>query len=55
MKKFAKTCIALLLLLALTATVKPVTTITQPEGNESGITVLGDDDDENADCFILLQ
>ena len=49
MKKNFKTAAALLLLLTLITTTLPSLPIPQPEDNEPGITVLGDDDDGNED------
>lgn len=47
MKKLFKKCISLLSLLTLIATIKPIVPTPQPEDTEPGISVLGDDDDEN--------
>lgn len=52
MKKTFKTLTTLSLLLALLITIKPIIPVPQPEDNEPGITVLGDDDDDLADCQI---
>lgn len=52
MKKTFKTLTTLSLLLALLITIKPITPVPQPEDNEPGITVQGDDDKENADNII---
>jgi len=55
MKKTFKTLTTLSLLLALLITIKPIIPVPQPGDNEPGITVLGDDDNGNADdsigCF----
>ncbi len=55
MKKNFKTLTTLSLLLALLITIKPIVPVPQPEDDEPGITVQGDDDQENAsdaiDCY----
>lgn len=52
MKKSLKTLTTLSLLLALLITINPVTPVPQPEDTEPGITVQGDNDEENVDNTI---